>query len=715
MKDMQRLYRYKSLLLSRHAVPTQELMAKLGISIATLKRDMAQLREQLHIPVVYDRQLGGYRLEPGHGRQELPGLWLSSEELVALATMQQLIAGVAPGALADQIAPLQERLGRLLHDLDVDSERLAQRIRIVHAGQRQVLPSAFNNAAAATLARQRLRITHMNRETGQVLERVVSPQQLVHYRDNWYLDAWCHHRDALRSFAVDAITDSRRLEQTAIDVDESTLRTHTQSGYGIFAGLPKARARLRFSAQRARWVSGEQWHPQQVGRWLKDGRYELQVPYSDDRELLGDILRHGATCEVVSPKTLRERVQDALASALTTYQAPRPPAPDPSLHSPASQPPHAALPARPLLDPTGTLSERLHALHRRLLETVPAIDRIACALYNDKDDILKTFIHSTRHGESLGHHEYRLSESRSLNELARKGEFRVLDDIANAIRSDTTHSRWLLQQGYRSSFTVPIYDADRLLGFVFFDSMTRAAFVPTVQRDLVLYCSMIAMAISREQAAVRSVLQAARIARDLAEVRDFETGAHLERMARYSRVIARAVAPQHGLGDDFIENIYLFASLHDVGKIGIPDVVLLKTGKLSDEERVVMEGHVQKGIEIIDRIVGPSRNHDLPDSPILRNIVACHHEYLDGSGYPQGLRGHEIPLEARIVTVADIYDALTALRPYKRTWSHDAALEELRRMCQAGQLDADCVDAMVEHQQEILDIQQRYKDEEIDS
>lgn len=320
MKDIDRLYRYKSLLTSRHAVPTDELMAVMGISIATLKRDMANLRSRLNVPVVYDRALAGYRLEPGHGRKELPGMWLSPDELVALAMVQHLLTGLAPGALTDKLHPLKERLASLLHDVDLDSVSLSQRIRLVHAGKRQVPPAAFETVASATLGRHRLWVRHHNRETGQTLERTVSPQQLVLYRDNWYLDAWCHLRNGLRSFAVDALEQSRLLEgEPAVDMDPETLRQTTQSSYGIFSGVPSATATLRFDAERARWVSGEAWHPDQSATWLPDGSYQLEVPYSDDRELLGDILRHGPHCVVVNPPDLRQKVIVALQQALQSY------------------------------------------------------------------------------------------------------------------------------------------------------------------------------------------------------------------------------------------------------------------------------------------------------------------------------------------------------------------------------------------------------------
>ena len=364
-----------------------------------------------------------------------------------------------------------------------------------------------------------------------------------------------------------------------------------------------------------------------------------------------------------------------------------------------------------LISGSGTLSERLSALHQQLLETVPSVDRIACAIYEASDGSLRTFINSTRKGKAITGYEYKLADSHSLSELANTGNFRVLDDIASAITSDTAHSKWLLEQGYQSSFTVPLFDAQGLLGFVFFDSVAKGAFSPQVQRDLVLYSSLISMSISGEKTAVRTLVEATRVARALTVMRDFETGRHLDRMARYSRIIARKVAPGRGRDDEFIEMIYLFAPLHDIGKIGIPDRILLKQGPLDPEERRIMESHVVKGIETIERTIGDSGTHELPSSEVLHNIVHCHHEFLDGSGYPRKLKGNEVPLEARIVTVSDIFDALTSRRPYKDGWSNDAAFRELCRMAEQGKLDGECVRALMDSPDEVREVQQRYGDQ----
>ena len=218
------------------------------------------------------------------------------------------------------------------------------------------------------------------------------------------------------------------------------------------------------------------------------------------------------------------------------------------------------------------------------------------------------------------------------------------------------------------------------------------------------------MAISSEMSTVRTVIASAQVARDFASLRDFETGNHLERMARYSRLVAKAIAPARGLNDEFVEHVFLFAPLHDIGKIGIPDSILLKPGKLDPAERTIMESHVQKGVEMVEHIIGDFALNRLPDSSILRNIVGGHHEWMDGTGYPNKLAGEAIPIEARIITTADIFDALTSKRPYKEAWSVDSACAELQKMAQAGKLDPSCVAAMVALSTQVEDIRNRYQD-----
>ncbi len=361
-----------------------------------------------------------------------------------------------------------------------------------------------------------------------------------------------------------------------------------------------------------------------------------------------------------------------------------------------------------------TLNERLSVLHDRILSSTPIVDRIAVAIYDASNDILKTFINSTRSGEAINAYEYKLSDSPSLYRLATSGEPRVINEIQHSIKSSSTHSQWLREQGYQSSLTLPLYDNSQFIGFIFFDSCTPAAFNLEVQRDLSLYSNLINMSISNEFSAVRSIVASAKVARDFSDLRDFETGTHLERMARYSRLIAKKIAPEHGLNDEFIEHVYLFAPLHDVGKIGIPDHILLKPGRLTPEEREIMESHVAKGYEIVRKILGDFALQNLPDSQIMINIVNCHHEFLDGSGYPNQLKGQQIPIEARIVTVADIFDALSSQRPYKKAWTIQNAFDELNNMMKEGKLDPDCVAALICQVESIEQIRKSYQDDKSD-
>ena len=209
---------------------------------------------------------------------------------------------------------------------------------------------------------------------------------------------------------------------------------------------------------------------------------------------------------------------------------------------------------------------------------------------------------------------------------------------------------------------------------------------------------------------MRSIATSAQVAREFANLRDFETGGHLERMAHYARLIAKDLQESHNLSDEYIEHLYLFAPLHDIGKIGIPDSVLLKPGRLTPEERTLMETHVEKGVAVLDRLIGEFQMEELPDSEVMRNVVAGHHECLDGSGYPKGLKGDEIALESRIIAVADVLDALTSHWPYKEPWSLDDAIAELNRLVSVGKFDADCVAAVDLQRQAVIAIRDRFDD-----
>jgi predicted DNA-binding transcriptional regulator YafY len=324
MSGMERIYQIDQILSGRKFVPRRELQERLGVSWATLKRDLAYLKDRLNAPIIFDRALGGYRFDSQHARvgpqYELPGLWFSAEEIHALLTMQHLLSNLDTGGLlGPQIKPLQARLSGLLGSADNPAEEVQRRIRIESVGARQFHLDHFQAVGSALLKRKRLTIRYHARGSDEMTERTVSPQRLVHHRGNWYLDAWCHLRNDLRSFAVDAIQHAEILDKRAKDVSEKRLDEVLGAGYGVFAGDKITWATLRFSVQRARWVATERWHPKQETRVLEDGRFELKLPFADDRELIMDILKHGADCEVVAPAALRARVADEMRRALSQY------------------------------------------------------------------------------------------------------------------------------------------------------------------------------------------------------------------------------------------------------------------------------------------------------------------------------------------------------------------------------------------------------------
>jgi len=313
-----RYYRLHHILSSRRfPVPRAVLERELdGCSRATVKRIIEEMRN-IGAPIEYVREQNGYRYTPGVAF-ELPGIWFSPSELEALFIAEHLLERAEPGLLAETLAPLKQKLRKIFALEHLGRGELARRVRILRMGGRGT-GKFFNMAVDALTRRNRLHIEYQARSSDETTERAISPQRLVHYRDNWYLDAWCHLRKGLRSFALERIRSARLLERRARNIPERILDAHFTATYGIFAGAPRHIAVLRFTAERARWVAEEQWHPNQEGRFLQDGSYELKVPYGDSRELLGDLLRHGAGVDVIAPASLRAEVIAKLSVALAVY------------------------------------------------------------------------------------------------------------------------------------------------------------------------------------------------------------------------------------------------------------------------------------------------------------------------------------------------------------------------------------------------------------
>ena len=324
MDRTERFHLIDQLLCNRRVVSREQFLDALEVSPATFKRDLEYLRDRLNAPIVWDRELRGYRYEAGEGAEQfqLPGLWFNTSEIQALLSMDALLDNLQPGVLSRHIEPLRSRIRMLLDEGDHSVDEIARRIRVLPLAAKTYSSENFQALCQALLSRRCVDMTYYSRPTDSYSERRVSPQRLIYYRDNWYLDAWCHLREGLRSFSIDAIERLAISAEPAIEVDESELNRELESGYGIFSGSVTQQALLRFSPESARWVARETWHSEQRGEYDDEGFYLLRLPYSQDTELVMDILKHGPEVEVLEPPALRQKVRQRIDAMRDLYTTP---------------------------------------------------------------------------------------------------------------------------------------------------------------------------------------------------------------------------------------------------------------------------------------------------------------------------------------------------------------------------------------------------------
>jgi predicted DNA-binding transcriptional regulator YafY len=318
IRDDRQLALYKLLKGRRTPTSIRTIEEELGVSTSTARRAIADLEAR---GATIERIPGrGIRLIED-GAVELFGQLFSPDELFALVTAHDLLARGDPGLLGPVLKPLRERLDRILQSAHSGYGELQRRVRIIRVAGRGT-GECFRHIAKALVERRQLEFHYRGRQKRTDTHRKVSPQRLVHYRDNWYLDAWCHDTRKVKTFAVERVHEARVSRLRARDVADAELDRIFRGGYGIFSGDAVDQAELIFTARRAEWVANEKWHSGQHGEWLADGRYRLRVPYSDMRELTMDILKYGADVEVVAPEALRQHVAEQLRKALESYRSP---------------------------------------------------------------------------------------------------------------------------------------------------------------------------------------------------------------------------------------------------------------------------------------------------------------------------------------------------------------------------------------------------------
>lgn len=320
--------------------------------------------------------------------------------------------------------------------------------------------------------------------------------------------------------------------------------------------------------------------------------------------------------------------------------------------------------------------------------------RVAVALYDAPSDVLHTFAESSGDGPVLRAYSARVDGIPSLFFARKRDGVRVIDDLAAYADSPSRHTRRLLELGYRASYAHAVHDVARLVGVVFVNAREPGFFTPERRAIASPYAQVVGLRAAIDRAHSASLLAAVATAQSIGAYRDSDTAAHLARLSHFSRIVGDGIAAKYGLSDRFLELLFQFAPLHDIGKVGVPDAILLKPGKLTQDEVAIMRGHVATGVEMVREIVRRLGFETLPGIDILYNVVRHHHEMRDGSGYPIGLTADRISIEGQILAVADIFDALTTKRPYKEAWPVERAMDELRAMAARGKLNADCVEAL---------------------
>ena len=317
MSQMERIYKLDRLFRRKRPPSRREILDMFEISLAQFKRDLEHMRSRLGAPITFDSEAGGYKYASDDFN--LPGLWFTEREVYSLLAMHSLLEQLQPGIVEEQLSPFRDRLRALLGKSGRGARSILERMQIIMAPQRPVNAEHFQAICDATLRRRKLRMRYYARSRGAESDRVVSPQRVIYYRGNWYLDGWCHEKEAMRRFAIDAVRLASVLEEPACEIEA----VNGQDGYGIFSGPPENVAVLHFDPEAARWIAEEEWHPQQRVSILPNGGLQLKVPYSHPQEIIMDILRHGPHVEVVQPASLRSAVAEALRQAAERYGLPR--------------------------------------------------------------------------------------------------------------------------------------------------------------------------------------------------------------------------------------------------------------------------------------------------------------------------------------------------------------------------------------------------------
>ena len=280
------------------------------------------------------------------------------------------------------------------------------------------------------------------------------------------------------------------------------------------------------------------------------------------------------------------------------------------------------------------IGKRIIKLHREISSKFPELSRMAVAVYDRDEGTLRTFVDSTVGHEPIKHHLVALEDVPSLKALADERRPRIIDDLKELEGSSSAHSRWLLDEGFRSSYTLPLFADDALIGFLFFDADVPRYFDHIVIETMRVYSDLIGSVLLSEIAPLYTLRGALHTAQSLTHKRDIETSQHILRMSHYAHLLAQKLSPDLDLSDEYVNYVLQYAPMHDIGKVGIPDEILLKPGKLTPDEFEVIKTHVQIGLDVVDMLEKEFNLGGFGHLEVLRNTIGCHHETLGWIGLP---------------------------------------------------------------------------------
>lgn len=360
-------------------------------------------------------------------------------------------------------------------------------------------------------------------------------------------------------------------------------------------------------------------------------------------------------------------------------------------------------------DITSTLDD----LFQLVRSFYPTLSRLSIALTNENKATNYFVSDALCQEASHNYIEYNIRPESSLRKMSELPSVRVINDLSTM--NPTRQICRLIDIGHQSSYTSPIYYRDKNLGFIFINATAIGFFnQKSIQADIAYLSQLIASLFTRLHENQKHFQTSLAIALNMGHARDPETKEHLIRMGRYSEILARAMSEQKPeITYQFIHRIRVYAPFHDIGKYRIPDHVLFSTKRFTDEDRAIMNQHTIYGEAMIEDVVSISDNHSISHDEVqfLKNIIRHHHERYDGTGLPDRLCGTQIPLEARIVTLADVFDALLSKRAYKSEWELDDVLEYIEENV-GIMFDPSCVEALKQNLDTCMAVREQFSDKE---